>query len=415
MRLPHEHLISQRLRAPMMRRINGIALLNLIRELGPVSRASLAKLSRLSKPTVSTQVEALLRQGWVLELGRGKSGSRGGKTPTLIRFNSDSGRLFAVEIDAAHVRLAAADLDGRILARASYPLTGDRSAVSVLALARRGLKELIANQTVKASQRIISVAAPGRVDVEQGIVLQAGNVFDWQNVAIRAEFEQAFGAPVFVDNDVRMAALGEVQFGAARGVKEVTVVRLETGLGAAVVSGGQLRPGSHWAAGEVAHFLLDLDSADQACSSRGYLESIVGADRILAAARAVGSSAPTALKFLTEARFSSGPERALFDRIALHLGIAIANLIVVNDPALVVLQGGLLSALEEELRAIVSRVVPWEMRLEISKISDEAVLLGAIGAARLRAYESIARLFEAGSHAVAEFTVPLMADIPLSS
>lgn len=415
MRLPHEHLISQRLRPPLMRSINGIELLNLIREHGPVSRASLAKLSRLSKPTVSSQVEALVRQGWVLELGRGKSGSRGGKTPTLIRFNAEAGRLFAVEIDAADVRLAAADLEGRILARASFPLSGDRSAVSVLALARRGLQELIAGQPSKASQRFISVAAPGRVDPESGIVLQAGNVFNWQNVAIRAEFEQAFNAPVFVDNDVRMAALGEVQFGAARGVQEVTVVRLDTGLGAAVVSRGQLRPGSHWAAGEVAHFLLDLDSAEQASSARGYLESIVGADRILAAARAAGSSAPTALKFITEARFSGGAERAVFDRIARHLGIAIANLIVVNDPALVVLQGGLLGALEDEIRATVSRVVPWEMRIELSKISDEAVLLGTIGAARLRAYESIARLFEAGTHAAAATDVPVLEGIPYSS
>ncbi len=409
MRLPHDHLTSRSIRAPLMRSINGIELLNLIREHGPVSRASLAKLSNLSKPTVSSQVEALVRRGWVVELGPGESGSTGGKRPTLIRFNSDAGRLFAVEIDARHVRLAAADLEGKILARASFSIGSDHRAVSVLALARRGLEQLMADHPGSADQRMIGVAAPGRVDVDQGLILQAGNVFNWQNVAIREEFELAFGTPVFVDNDVRMAALGEVQFGAARGERDVVLVRLETGLGAAVVSRGHLLPGSHWAAGEVAHMVLDIENAAKDWSSRGYLESIVGADRILAAARAVGSSASTALGFLTAARSSRGPDHAVFERVALHLGVAIANLIVVHDPALVVLQSGLLGALEEELRAIVNRVVPWETRIEISEISDEAVLLGTIVAARKQAYERIARLFGAGARAAPEPGLPALA------
>src|SRR5262249_41301388 len=113
MRLPREHLTGQRMKAPLMRSINGIELLNLISEHGPVSRARLATLSHLSKPTVSSQVETLVSEGWVVELGQGESGARGGKKPTLIRFNADAGRLFALEINAAEIRLGAADLEGR--------------------------------------------------------------------------------------------------------------------------------------------------------------------------------------------------------------------------------------------------------------------------------------------------------------
>jgi predicted NBD/HSP70 family sugar kinase len=145
--------------------------------------------------------------------------------------------------------------------------------------------------------------------------------------------------------------------------------------------------------------MLDIENAEKDWSSRGYLESIVGADRILAAARVVGSSASTALEFLTTARSSRGADHAVFERVTRHLGVAIANLIVVNDPALVVLQSGLLGALEKELRAIVNRIVPWETRIEISEISEEAVLLGTIVAARKQAYGRIARLFDAGARA----------------
>jgi hypothetical protein len=92
--------------------------------------------------------------------------------------------------------------------------------------------------------------------------------------------------------------------------------------------------------------------------------------------------------------------------VTLHLGVAIANLIVAYDPSLVVLQGVLFGALEEELRAIIKQVIPWETRIEISEIGDEAVLLGAIVAARKQAYDRIARLFDTGARAAAEPGVP---------
>ena len=235
-----------------MRSINGIELLNLISEHGPISRASLAKLSCLSKPTVSSQVETLVRQGWVVELGQGESGAKGGKKPTLVRFNADAGRLFAAEIDAQYVRLAAADLEGRIRERMTRPIGSNLSAAGVLGIVQNGLEQLIAGQPSAGIQRVISIAAPGRVDVHRGVVLDAGNLFNWSNVPIKERFEAEFGLPVCVDNDVKMATLAEIQFGAAKGEKDVVLVRLDTGIGSGVVSRGKLLHGRSWAAGEIA-------------------------------------------------------------------------------------------------------------------------------------------------------------------
>jgi predicted NBD/HSP70 family sugar kinase len=397
MRLPHEHLISQRLRAPLMRSINGIELLNLIRENGPISRASLAKLSFLSKPTVSSQVETLMRQGWVIELGPGESGSKGGKKPTLIRFNADAGRLFGAEIDAAHVRLAVADLEGNIRERLTIPIGPDRSAASVLSIVRRGLARLIDSQPSEGVQRVISIAAPGRVDVRLGVVLDAGNLFNWHGVPVREQIEAEFGLPVFVDNDVKMATLGEIQFGVAKGEQDVVLVRLDTGIGSGIVSCGKLLPGRHWAAGEIAHMVLDLSKASEDWSARGYLESVVGSDRILEEARALGSDATTAIQFLEQARTSKGAAREVFDRVVQHLGIAIANMMCAYDPSLVVLQGGLFACVEEELRSIISNAIPWETRIVFSEIGGEAVLLGTLVAARTQAYDRISRLFDGTS------------------
>ena len=158
-----------------------------------------------------------MRQGWVIELGPGESGSKGGKKPTLIRFNADAGRLFGAEIDAAHVRLAVADLEGNIRERLTNPIGPDRSAASVLSIVRRGLARLIDSQPSVGVQRVISIAAPGRVDVRLGVVLDAGNLFNWRGVPVREQIEAEFGLPVFVDNDVKMATLGEIQFGRGQG------------------------------------------------------------------------------------------------------------------------------------------------------------------------------------------------------
>ncbi|MBS1872531.1 MAG: ROK family transcriptional regulator [Acidobacteria bacterium] len=390
MRLPHDHLIGQRMKAPLMRSLNGIELLNLIAEHGPVSRAGLAKLSRLSKPTVSSQVETLVQQGWVVELGQGESGAKGGKKPTMIRFNADAGRLFAVEIDSEEIRIAVADLEGKILDKQIRPTEGDRRADSILDRVCRDLGELIERERFTGAQKVISVASPGRVDVRRGITIDAGNLFNWSQVAIRERLEVQFNIPVLVDNNVKMATLGELYFGVAKGMTDAIVVRLDSGIGSGVVVRGRLIHGRHWAAGEIAHMNLDLARVSEEWSVRGYLESMVAADRILAEAPEGQASA---VEFMDLARQSHDASRKLFDKVVLHVGAAIGNLICVYDPSIVVLQGELLAQVVAEVRDVVARAVPWQTRIEVSKISADAVLLGTLSAARALAYERIAKLF----------------------
>ncbi len=311
MRLPHDHLIGQRMKAPLMRSLNGIELLNLIAEHGPVSRAGLAKLSRLSKPTVSSQVETLVQQGWVVELGQGESGAKGGKKPTMIRFNADAGRLFAVEIDSEEIRIAVADLEGKILDKQIRPTEGDRRADSILDRVCRDLGELIERERFTGAQKVISVASPGRVDVRRGITIDAGNLFNWSQVAIRERLEVQFNIPVLVDNNVKMATLGELYFGVAKGMTDAIVVRLDSGIGSGVVVRGRLIHGRHWAAGEIAHMNLDLARVSEEWSVRGYLESMVAADRILAEAPEGQASA---VEFMDLARQSHDASRKLFAR-----------------------------------------------------------------------------------------------------
>ena len=143
MQLPQEHLVSQRIKPPLMRSVNGIGLLNIIGEHGPISRATLAKLSRLSKPTVSSQVETLIRQGLVIEVGPGESGSKGGQKAYSDPVQRKGWTSFRVEIDFDRIRIAVSDLEGAIVEQRARPIGSYRTAGTVLAAVGARLEAVI--------------------------------------------------------------------------------------------------------------------------------------------------------------------------------------------------------------------------------------------------------------------------------
>jgi predicted NBD/HSP70 family sugar kinase len=401
-RLPYAHLMEQRMQAPVMRSVNGIGLLNLICEHGPVSRASLAKMSNLSKPTVSSQVESLIHQGYVIELGLGKSGIQGGKKPTLIEFNLNCGLLVGIDINAETIRVASADMEGNIRQTATLRTEPEKGATRVLSKVKQAVAKVLEHDAGHPGKiRVIAIAAPGRVDARRGVVAEAGNLFQWENVPLREKFEAAFGVPVVVDNDVNMAALAEMAYGRAKGERDFVLIRLGTGIGSGVVMDGRLHHGTHWAAGEIAHTILDLRQADADWTARGYLESVVSEDRLAAKVRAAAEKAPRLAALVQErgelpALFEAAEQgdslcKALVHDVIFHLGVAITNVIIAHDPALVVLQGAVFNPILEDIKAIVSRSVPWPTRVCLSSLADDAAMSGAIVAARTHAYERIAR------------------------
>ena len=158
-----------RIHASKMRRLNSTLLLDLIRREGPVSRAELARLSGLTKPTVSSQMAALLESGVVLEQGLGDSNARGGKRPTMVSFNAGCGRLVGVEIGAFRVLVALADMNGAIQERLSVDIPAQHEAKRVLDLVVRGVRKITEGGPHR-KLTVVAVAAPGRVDAKLGVI-----------------------------------------------------------------------------------------------------------------------------------------------------------------------------------------------------------------------------------------------------
>jgi predicted NBD/HSP70 family sugar kinase len=387
---------SGRMRASGMRQVNSALLLEMIRGGGPVSRAELARQSGLTKPTVSSLVADLMERGIVVEDGSGEPDARGGKPPTMLRFDAGGGALAAAEIGSAQVRIWLADLDGNRIDTENCPIKPGRGAAHILEVLCKGVQEVLSRGRGRRRKlRCISVAAPGRVDAGAGTVLEAGNVFHWRNVEVRRIVEKRFGVATLVENDVNLAALGEMHAGLAGGVRNFVLIRLGTGIGAGLVLGGQLYQGTHWAAGEIAHMVFDRAAASDGAMDRGPLEHAIGSDQILervstAGTGAAGAGGEDLAAVLTEAMGRHDPVAArVLDELAEKLSIAVTDLAAVIDPELIVLSGDLFALVTDRIQELVGRVIPWPMRVELSALGSDAALIGALGAAKSLAHDLI--------------------------
>lgn len=391
------------MRASGMRKVNAAVLLDIVREKGPVSRAELARLSGLTKPTVSSQVADLIERGIVVEHGAGEPDARGGKPPTLLRFDAEAGALVAAEIASSSVRVWLADLDGRPSCFETIPTSPELGAGHILDALCDGIHSVL-TQSGRSQEELfcISIAAPGRVDAKLGVVLEAGNVFHWRNVDVAQRVEGHFGLRPLVENDVNLATLGEMHSGLAAGVENFILVRLGTGVGAGLVLGGKLYHGTHWAAGEIAHMIIDRASTVDSATDRGLLESAIGSDRVRERMRSARPHEPFDLPGLPDSEFASELSEALrrndpvaaavVAEVATQLSLAVADLAVTIDPELIVLSGEFFALVSDRIRELVGRVIPWPVRIELSALGADAALMGAIGVARTSAHDLICDL-----------------------
>jgi predicted NBD/HSP70 family sugar kinase len=338
------------------RRVNRQRLLEAVRRSGPISRADLAKATRLSPPTVSALVEDLLHEaGLMHEVGVGTS--KGGRPPILLQFNGEFGYLAGIDVGSRVLRVALADLQGQVLARHQIPTdpAGGGAIIDQVCAVVNEVFDLTGRDRRKLYA--VGVGAPGMTNVHTGRVIRAVNLPGWVDLPLRDLLQSRLNAPVRVDNDANMAALGERWQGSARRVNDFVFLALGAGVGAGVVVGGRLHRGHHWYAGEISHMNLDFREWQADFGARGYLETHVGAATL-------GDTRPETV-----------------DQLAVYLGTAVANIVAVLDPALIVLGGDVGDGGErliEPIRRVVSRIVPNLPAIEMSSLGDDAQLVGAV-------------------------------------
>jgi glucokinase-like ROK family protein len=396
-----------------------------------LSRSELVARTGLGRAIVAQRVGELIERGLV---GEGDVGpSTGGRPPRQLAFQADAGYLLVADLGATSIDVAVTTLDGRILGHHDEPARieagPDRCLDRVDALFDLLLRT---TQGLPGHLWGIGIGVPGPVEFQTGRPISPPIMPGWDGYPIRERFGQHYRAPVWVDNDVNVLALGEWRSGVAVGHDNVVVLKIGTGIGAGIISDGRLHRGAQGSAGDVGHIqVVDDPSVVCRCGNVGCLEALAGGEAIgrdgETAARNGRSArlraaldqrgAVTAEDVARAASFGDPVAVAMLQSAGRRVGSMLASVVNFFNPSLIVIGGGVAKSPDQLLAAIretvYRRSLPLATRELLVQRSSLGGLAGVIGASamvvdQLFARDAIGRWIEAGEPSgVPDLALPL--------
>lgn len=374
-------------RSSALRELNEQALLEAIFREGPVTRPELAVRTGLSRPAVSAAVGRLESAGLVRAAGA-RDGRRGRK-PMAYVVSDRAGFVVGIDIGGANLRVGAANIFGELICDEREPTAKDlprTTFAQIMSMVGRVVERASAEHERPLA---IGVSTPGVVDQASSRVTSlAYNLSSAGNFDSLSVIGERYEVPVLVENNVNLAAVGERWAGIARGVPTFAFIAIGAGVGMGIVIDDELVRGAHGAAGEIAYLPSGVSPFDESHRLHGGLEDEIGAEGILAAFLARGEQAASSAEEVFELAQRGDPAAvAVVAGVVSRIGIAIATVCAVIDPELVVLGGGIggNASLVGPVRAAVAALLPLSVRVESSRLGDQAALYGAIAIALRRA------------------------------
>ena len=370
-----------------LREGNRKRVIDALRERGVASRADLARITGLSRSTVSTIVADLLETGLAGERdGDSPDSTQAGRPPVMVALNPSAGVAVGVDFGHRHLRVAVSDLSHAVLAETWRELNVDHSAEHGLTAAAEFVDHVLDEAEVDRARVIgVGMGLPAPIDRSSGAVQAASILPGWVGVDAAAEAASRLGLPVEVENDANLGALAEFVWGAAKGKSEVAYIKVSTGIGAGLISGGRLHHGVGGTAGEIGHTVIADGGPVCRCGNRGCLETLASTRSIaelLSASRAEQISSRRVLELC--AAQDAAAQRLIGDA-GRAIGIAVANLCNLLNPECVIVGGDLSMAGEtllEPLRETVRRnAIPSaveDLEIVAGVLGERAELLGAL-------------------------------------
>lgn len=287
--------------------------------------------------------------------------------------------LAGIDLGGTQVRVALARSDGALFAsvKTKTPLLHSPQALVEWAATE------IDRHRGREKVRSITIAAPGPIDLKRGVLVNPPNL-PWKNVPLEAMLSRATGAKVHLANDADMAGLGEFTRGAGRGTQNMVYITWSTGVGGGLIIGGKLHRGAHGTAGEIGHMIIDPNGPLDACGQRGCLEAFIGGRNL---AKETGHSAA---ELFGEAAHGDPAARAVVERAARYMGIALISLTNAIDPEMFVIGGGVSRSwkLVEPTMVATLHSSPFikparRPRVRRARLGDRAGQVGAVEWARI--------------------------------
>ncbi|MFE7133779.1 ROK family protein [Streptomyces sp. NPDC057638] len=346
-----------------------------VRLSGALTQAEIARRTGLSAATVSNIVRELKERGTVEVTPT----SAGGRRARSVALSGAAGLVVGVDFGHTHLRVAVGNLAHQVLAEEAEPLDVDGSVSAEEGFDRADalVRGLLAGLESEPGKVIgVGLGVPGPLDAASGTLGSTSILPDWSGISPGKELARRLGAPVHVDNDANLGALGELVWGAGRGVRDLAYIKVASGVGAGLVVDGRVYRGPGGTAGEIGHLTLDESGPVCRCGNRGCLETFAAARYVLpllVPRHGPGLTMEAVVRMALEG--DPGCRRVITD-VGRHVGSGVAALCNLLNPSRVVIGGSLADAGELALGAVRDAVGRYAIPSAARQLS---VVSGALG------------------------------------
>ena len=304
-----------------------------------------------------------------------------------------------IDVGGTNVKIALVDEKGRIIYSNSVPTRAEMGYEYTVNNIKQAIYDLLKETKLEAKNiEGIGFGFPGQVDYKSGVVRLAPNIPGWVDVPIAKLIEDEFHIPTRVDNDVRCAALGELNFGAGKGCQNLICITVGTGIGSGLIINGKLVRGASNAAGEIGHIKLQMhDGPICGCGDTGCLEAFASGPAIVAMAedyikggkstkfREMANSNDITPFIVAEAAKAGDPvARRIFTIMGEYIGIGMASVVNLLNPERIIVGGGvadagdiLMTPLKETLKKRAMKIAGETVEVVPAQLGNTAGVIGA--------------------------------------
>jgi glucokinase-like ROK family protein len=366
-------------------------------EARPVSKAQLTGSLNASRGKISTEVTRLIEAGLLAD--EGFAVSEGGRRSSLLGIPFSAGLIAAIDVGATSIDVGLTTLGSKLVAYQGEPADVRDGPRPVLDRVKALLGELLEEQaSLPQDVLAIGIGVPGPVEQASGRLTVPPLMPSWDRFPIRDVFAGEYAAPVFVDNDVNIMALGEHWGGVAKGIDDIIFVKVGTGIGSGIIIGGRLHRGAQGCAGDFGHICVDSDGPLCTCGNTGCLEAVAAAPAIALATETCTREGQSALLMavlqekgeLSMTDVGEAAKRGDYCALTIIrksgrlIGETLASAVNVLNPSMIVIGGGVSrvghTLLAEIRSAVYQRSLPLATRnlpIVLSELENDAGLVGA--------------------------------------
>ena len=383
-----------------------LRIVNMVRLGEAVTRPEIGRVTGLGRGVVTQRVDRAVEMGFLEDAEYAPSS--GGRAPRTLRFRSERGRIVVCALGGLHIHVGVTDLDGEIRAEAHRVWDIASGPEETLAVATSMVDELLETDGNPPVWAVV-VGLPGPVDFETGRPVAPPIMPGWNNFDVRSRFEERYSAPVWVDNDVNILAAGEC---ARRREDNPDLIycKVGTGIGAGLVSHGRLHRGANGAAGDMGHVRVPGAEQQCRCGKIGCLEAVAGGWALVRDAReAVAAGGTGAIADILASGAELAPEDiskaaergdalaiSLIQASARQIGEAVAALVNMFNPSVIVIGGAVAAAGELFLAEVRHRVYELSLPLAtrdlsiVTSVNDaREPVRGGVDLAREQLFEAV--------------------------